>query len=164
MRKATSKIAMIAVFLVIAFCVPLFSEAVIVVRHCSTDADCTSFQCSVDVSATCVNNYCNCQQASNINTRDSGLPNQYGLQSQCFNQTDCAKIGIICPTIGKLDCVDGQCKCIDEKAVARQRVDSGRLQPNRIGQCFSETDCNGITCSPGTPTCLDGHCLCVDSA
>lgn len=144
--------------------VPLFSEAVIVVRHCSTDADCTSFQCSVDVSATCVNKYCNCQQASNINTRDSGLPNQYGLQSQCFNRTDCAKIGIICPMIGKLECVDGQCKCIDEKAVARPRVDSGRLQPNRNGQCLTDTDCNGITCSSGTLKCLDGNCLCVDSA
>ncbi|ONI05649.1 hypothetical protein PRUPE_5G016900 [Prunus persica] len=107
MEKATSKAAVFIVFLVIASCVPFFSEAMVIKRRCSTTADCETFPCySKEFKRICINNLCECK-----------IPNSDGSaqttenENPCSSQKDCDKIDFLCRS-GTLKCVNGKCICV----------------------------------------------------
>ncbi|XP_008238082.1 PREDICTED: uncharacterized protein LOC103336762 [Prunus mume] len=107
MEKATSKLAIFIVFLVIASCAPFFSEAMVIKRRCSTTADCETFPCySKEFKKICIDNLCECK-----------IPNSDGStqttenERPCSSQKDCDKIDFLCRS-GTLKCVNGKCICV----------------------------------------------------
>ncbi|CAB4309422.1 unnamed protein product [Prunus armeniaca] len=152
MEKATSKAAIFIVFLVIASCVPSFSEAMVIKRRCSTTADCETFPCySKEFKKICVDNLCECK-----------IPNSDGSaqttenERPCSSQKDCDKINFLCRS-GTLKCVNGKCECkIPNSDGSAQTTENER-------PCSSQKDCAKINflCRSGTLKCVNGKCICV---